>query len=202
MSKKLVILLHGVGGHGLEMTPLSERWKSALPNTTFATPDAPDIFDLGPIGHQWFSVKDVTPKNRGARVKAARKSFDQTISAIIDLHGMTGRLQNVAFAGFSQGSIMALDAVARGRWPVGAMLAYSGRLATPAPYDPCCDTPVLLIHGREDNVIPVEESIRAHALLRDMGFAAELVLEENTGHTVSLNGTNLGRDFLKQNLFP
>jgi phospholipase/carboxylesterase len=45
------------------------------------------------------------------------------VASEIEKHGFAGRFDRIAFFGFSQGAIMALDAVASGRWPVRAAAA-------------------------------------------------------------------------------
>jgi predicted esterase len=91
---------------------------------------ATDVYDGGGSGRQWFSVAGVTQANRSERVRHARAVFDRVVSGEIEKHGFAGRFDCVAFFGFSQGAIIALDAVASGRWPVRAVVVASGRLAT------------------------------------------------------------------------
>jgi phospholipase/carboxylesterase len=72
-------------------------------------------------------------------------------------------LHKVALVGFSQGAIVALDAAVSGRWPVAAVIAFSGRLAALSPWSAALATPVLLIHGDHDQVIPYTESVQAES---------------------------------------
>ncbi|HEY0212014.1 MAG TPA: prolyl oligopeptidase family serine peptidase [Paenirhodobacter sp.] len=198
MKDQLVILLHGVGAQGADLAGLGALWQAALPGTVFAAPDAPFPFDQGGSGRQWFSIRGVTPENRGGRVVAARPSFDQVIAALIAEHGFVDRLDRVAFVGFSQGSIMALDALASGRWALGAVLAYSGRLATPDPLTPATRTPALLIHGDADQAISYRESESAAARLKAAGVRTDLVIEPGHYHGISQSGATRGAAFLAQ----
>jgi phospholipase/carboxylesterase len=193
--RRLVILLHGVGANGANLAPLGEVWKSVLPETTFVAPDAPAPFDHGP-GRQWFSVNGVTPANRPQRIVEARRGFDQTIAAILKRYELFDKLHKVALVGFSQGSIMALDAVASGRWPVAAVVAFSGRLASLEPWTPALATPVLLIHGDQDEVIPCAESVRAAKVLKTLGMKAECRILPGVDHTISTEGADIAQRFL------
>jgi phospholipase/carboxylesterase len=140
-SDSLVIFLHGVGASGADLAPLADTLFPLLPASVFASPDGPERFDGGGSGRQWFSVADVTQANRSERVQHARAAFDRVVSSEIEKHGLAGRLDRIAFFGFSQGAIMALDAVATGRWPVRAVVAASGRLATaPEANEPLTNT--------------------------------------------------------------
>lgn len=191
----LIILLHGVGSSGDNMTPLGQAMAPALPDTVFASPNAPSPRGYG---YEWFSIAGVTEANRPERIRAARPSFDSVLDAIIAQHGFADRLDKVALIGFSQGSIMALDLLATGRKPLGAVVAFSGRLASPEPLQPTGKTPVLLIHGDADPVMPAEESVRTSQRLAELGVSTELVIEPGLGHQISANGLAEAGAFLRQ----
>jgi phospholipase/carboxylesterase len=191
----LVILLHGVGSRGDDIAGLASAWSDFLPSTAFAAPNAPQASSFG-SGYQWFSVSGVTEGNRPGRIIDARASFDATISAILEEHGFVGKLDRVAFVGFSQGTIMALDAIASGRWPVAGVVGYSGRLASPAPLDPSKETSVLLIHGDADGVMPVGLTDAAATTLRSHGMSVETHIIAGAGHTITGKGVELGASFL------
>lgn len=193
-TKTLVILLHGVGSSGGNLAGLADEWKSTLPGAEFTCPDAPFPSSFGQ-GYQWFSVAGVTDENRPARVEAARVPFDEVLTEIIARHEFRDRLGRVALVGFSQGTIMALDAAASGRWTFGAVLGFSGRLATPEPLSPTA-TPMLLIHGAADPVIPASESKKAAERLTALGRPVDSWVEANLGHSISHEGMQRGGSFL------
>ncbi|MBO9123707.1 MULTISPECIES: alpha/beta hydrolase [unclassified Rhizobium] len=194
---KLVIMLHGVGSSGNDLAPLANAWANTLSGAVFVSPDGPSPSSFG-SGYQWFSVAGVTEENRAGRIRDARPSFDAVIAAIVEENGFSGRLDRVAFVGFSQGTIMALDAVASGRWPVGAVVGFSGRLASPLPLEPATATPVLLVHGNADPVIPSTESTRAAAALQALGMKVETVIQPGLPHTISGEGAARAGSFLAE----
>lgn len=196
MPSSLVILLHGVGSRGADLAPLADLWRDSLSDTAFAAPDAPFAFDQGATGRQWFSVRGVTESNRPARVTDARAAFDATVATAIAEAGLAGRPERVAFVGFSQGAIMALDALASGRWPLDAVVALAGRLAAPPPLTPSLTTPTLLIHGAADSVIPAAESAIAERQLRDLGVTVTRKVLPGVGHTIAPEGAALAAAFL------
>lgn len=193
MSDSLVILLHGVGSSGADIGGLRPALSPALPQTRFVSPDGPGRFNGG---YQWFSVVGVTPENRAARVAAARPAFDAILSDLIGREGFAGRLDRVALVGFSQGSIMALDAIASGRWPVAGVVAFSGRLASPEPLEPAKTSRVLLVHGTADQMMPVEEAAHAEAKLSAHGIATTSFIQPGLGHSVSAEGVAEASRFL------
>lgn len=196
MSAPLVIFLHGVGSRGADLAPLAQLWQPLLPGARFVAPDAPFAFEAAPEARQWFSIAGVTDANRPDRVAAARPAFDALIGGLIAEHGLSDGLDRVALVGFSQGSIMALDACASGRWPVAGVVAFAGRLASPQPLSPSPDTRVLLVHGGGDPVIPAIESRRAQQTLSAAGVAVERHELPGLGHQLSIEGATLAGRFL------
>lgn len=197
MNQSLVIFLHGVGANGADLAPLGDKWRKHLPQTSFAAPDAP--FACG-AGRQWFSLEGINPETRRARVAAAREPFDALLRDITASQGLSSHPERVALVGFSQGSMMALDALASGRWSFGAVVAFSGRLATPPPLSPSRDTPALLIHGDDDSVIPASESRQAASVLRKLGVETSLHILPGVDHCITDDGAMLARAFLAERL--
>ena len=126
-----------------------------LPGVDVAAPDAPFTT---PLGFEWFSLEQVTRENRLVRVVEARAAFDAVLKRVLAAHGADD-LRRVALLGFSQGGMMALDALVTGRWPVAAVAGFSTRLASPPPFTPA-KAPVLLVHGDEDGVVPCSDAHR------------------------------------------
>jgi phospholipase/carboxylesterase len=191
----LVILLHGFGSNGADLAPLGVAWSDALPGAVFVSPNAPERSGFG-SGYQWFSVEGVTEENRPARIREARASFDAELNAIVQGKGFSGKLDHVVLVGFSQGTIMALDAIATGRWPVAAVVGFSGRLASPEPLHPSLSTRVLLIHGSADPVIPSSETTKAAAALEKLGVTVEAIIQRDLTHTISADGVKRAAAFL------
>jgi len=193
-SDGLVIFLHGVGGSGRDMLGLAEGWRPSLGGVSFAAPDGPLGFDRGP-GRQWFSISGVTDENRPGRIAAARDAFDVTVRTELARHGFADRLDRVVLAGFSQGAMLALDAVMSGRWPVAGAISFSGRLASPTPLHPSLSTKVLLLGGSADAIVPPVETERAAELMRSMGMDVRRHVFQGLGHSVSAEEADLARDF-------
>ncbi|WP_448950760.1 alpha/beta hydrolase [Labrys neptuniae] len=197
MPDRLVILLHGVAAFGYDLDPLAAVLRRALPGAAVIAPDAPFAYQQGP-GRQWYSLEDVTPENRAARIAAARPAFDDLISTVIAGQGLSDRLERVALVGFSQGATMAFDACASGRWPLRALTLLSGRFVTPEPFAPPRTMPVLLVHGSADGAVPPQETRHATTLLREAGLAVESHILRAVGHTISPTGMKLTRRFLRE----
>ncbi len=201
VNDSLVVFLHGVGASGADLAPLAEPLSAVLPAAAFAAPDAPTRFDGGGPGRQRFSVAGVSADNRQQRVEQAREGFDRVVSAALAERGFAGRLDRVALFGFSQGAIMALDAIASGRWPVAAVVAASGRLPGAADLlAAAAATPALLLHGEADAMVPALESRRAAARLNAAGFTVEARFFARLGHSISSEGVAAAGAFLARTL--
>ena len=190
-----LIALHGVGSSGDDFAGLADDWGARLPGLTAECPDAPYPFDGGGPGRQWFSIMNVTPANRAERVLAARAGFDAVLAQAIKRLGGAEDASDVALLGFSQGTIMALDAVASGRWKPAAVLGFSGRLATPITAS-AGKTRLLLTHGGADPMIPPSESEAAARAFETAGYQIALRIEPGLGHGISPTGAENALRFL------
>ncbi|MDM9644841.1 prolyl oligopeptidase family serine peptidase [Rhizobium sp. S163] len=193
MAEPLIICLHGIGASGAQLMPLASSWRASLPEMRFVAPDAPMHHRYG---HQWFSTEG-NPLDP-ARILAARNAFDDLITDVVHREGFDDRHDRIAFVGVSQGAIMGLDAVASGRWKVGAPVAFSGLLPPQPVSSASKSTPVLLVHGENDTTIPPMASRLAAAQLGTAGFKVELDIERGTGHTISSAGAQKALSFLKK----
>ncbi|MBT9244572.1 prolyl oligopeptidase family serine peptidase [Gemmobacter fulvus] len=200
-AEALVVILHGVGGRGAHLAALADMIGAGLPGLAFALPDAPARYDWDDTGRQWFSVAEITAENRPERLVAARASFDRVLDRAITEQGFAGRLNRVALVGFSQGAIMALDAVMGGRWPVAGLACLSGRCVLPGPVLAPA-TPVMLSHGLEDPVIPAADAVRAADHLAGLGKPVDLHLWTGLGHWFDARVAEVTAGFLRRTLTP
>jgi phospholipase/carboxylesterase len=175
------------------MRSIIDPWRRTLPTTRFVAPDAPFATAYG--GRQWFRVdgQELQPDH----IALVRGVFDRLITDVVKREGFESALSQVAFVGVSQGAIMALDAVASGRWKVGALVTFAGLL----PLQPTFTKghiPVLLVHGGSDSRIPPQASMVAAEQLKSAGFDVELEILPGVGHTISPEGSDHALAFLKR----
>ncbi len=201
MSERLVIVLHGVGARGAHLHELTGLLAGRLPGTGFACPDAPEPCDWDPATRQWFSLSGISPRNRAARLRAARAGFDATLDACIAAHGFAGRPERVALVGFSQGASMAVDAVMTGRRRVAGLAALSGRLVRTGPVA-ADGPPVMLSHGLDDPVIPARDAIAAARHWAARGRPVDLHLWTGLGHWFDARTAGVAAEFLRRVLMP
>lgn len=181
-TELVFLLFHGVGAEASDMTPLAQRLAAEYPQAAVVCLNAPDAFDGipgGGTGWQWFSVLGVNEANRAERVAAALPRFVATVRAVQQQFGLPW--ERTALAGFSQGAIMALEAVQAEPALAGRVLAFSGRHATQPVHAPH-DTTLHFFHGMVDTVIPPGPAVDSAERLVALGGDVTADVLPHIGH--------------------
>lgn len=200
VARSLVILLHGYGADGKDLIDIGRQWQTLLPDTAFSAPHAPEPCGMAPMGRQWFALTMRDPNERWIGVTKARPTLDAFIDSEMSRHGVTDR--KVALVGFSQGTMMALHVGLRRPRPLAAVLGFSGMLVGPEHLREAAHvaTPVLLAHGDQDQVIPVDAMFVAAEDLASAGGACQWHLAPGMGHGIDPGGLRHGGLFLARAL--
>jgi phospholipase/carboxylesterase len=124
--------------------------------------------------------------------------LDAYIDRQLELYGLTE--EQLVLAGFSQGTMMALQVGPRRERQVAGIIGYSGMLADTGSLarDPHTKPPVLLIHGSADPTIAVSAYHEAKKELERLGFDVSGHVSAGLGHSVDMTGLELGREFLRR----
>lgn len=177
--KQLFILLHGVGGTPHTLASLIQALRTAFPASAILAPAGFERYDGGGNGRQWFSVRGVDEDNRIERVAQALPPLVDYVRAA---QARFGLLQSdTALAGFSQGAIMALEAVQAHDGLAGRVLAFSGRYAQ-LPKVPPQYTTIHLLHGADDTVMNVTYAQTAQAWLDSLHGDCTIDVANHVGH--------------------
>lgn len=191
-AEQLILLFHGVGDNPVSMGSIGEYFAKAFPHSLVVSIGSPHLTPGGQ-GLQWFSVSGVTEENRIERVNEAMPQF-------IDIVRYWQRVADVnpaatALVGFSQGAIMALEAVKAVPNLAGRVVSFSGRFAA-LPEKDLGDTVVHMIHGSEDRVIAIEHAQQAAEKMREQGSDFTLDIE-TIGHAIDQNMMDLALERLR-----
>ncbi|ASL47965.1 Carboxylesterase 2 [Burkholderia sp. AD24] len=195
-AKGLVVLLHGVGSNARDLMPLADIWSESLPDIAFTSLDGTEAFDGGFGGRQWFSLREVNEGNREARVAAAYPALRAVLDA--ELAHWHVAFDRLALVGFSQGSIMTMHHVASSAEGAAGVVGYSGRLASVIVEHN--GTPLTLIHGEDDEVIPIEALEYAADTFSNAGYTVDAYALPGIGHTINADGVALGQEALEHAL--
>jgi phospholipase/carboxylesterase len=196
--KQLVVLCHGVGADGHDLIDLAPSWGHALPDAAFVAPDAPYPCDMAPSGRQWFSLADRTPARLEAGVRHVAPALDHFIAA--ELQRLSLPADAYALMGFSQGAMTSLYTGLRRATPPRAILAFSGNLlgANSLASELSGKPPVLLVHGEQDPVVPVEASRVAERTLSALGVPVQAIYPPALQHGIEETGITAAGELLRK----
>ncbi len=199
-ARKLVLLLHGLGADGGDLIGLAEPWGQRVPDACFAAPDAPEPCDMAPAGRQWFSLVDRAPETVAAGVASAADALNADIDARLEALGLQER--DLALAGFSQGTMMALHVAYRRAAPCAGVLGFSGRLVDGERLggELRARPPALLVHGDADEMVPVGALFEAAITLGACDVPVQWHVSRGIGHGIAPDGLQIGGLFLRDAL--
>ena len=199
-ANKLVVFLHGYGADGKDLIDLAKPFGMALPNASFISPDAPHTCAMSPQGRQWFPIEEI-PKG------AIKASLG--LLGLIDYEAKKLNLtfKDVILIGFSQGAMMSMQCLLINHEQLGAIIGYSGALKEEnidAADDQILngkhkysDTPILLVHGEQDEVVPFQSLEKSKNLLNKIGFNVQTLSRQDLAHGIDPEGISKGMEFLK-----
>jgi phospholipase/carboxylesterase len=195
-ARQLVVFLHGYGADGNDLIGIGREWQNYMSDTAFASPHAPQPCGMG-AGRQWFSLTMRDHAERWRGVQEAGPGVDAFLDAELARLGLDD--SQLALVGFSQGAMLALHVALRRRRAPAAVIAYSGTLEgadhlKETPVRP----PILLVHGSQDEVVPVEALFAATNDLGGAGIPAQWHLSLGLGHGIDQHGLTHGLLFLAE----
>jgi phospholipase/carboxylesterase len=186
--KQLIMLLHGMGKTGEELSSIAQRTRSIFPDAYFICPNAPYPHDESSHGYQWFSTKDLSEP---ALLKGLNNSM-RLLNELVNyqLNRFQLKENNLAVVGVSQGSMVALHTFLRRPSPVASLIGFSGTIVSPYLLNKELKSKpnVLLVHGKEDPIIPFKYLRLTYKSLLDLGINVKTKVYPSLGHTVNLRG--------------
>ncbi|MEB3121323.1 MAG: alpha/beta hydrolase [Snowella sp.] len=183
----ILVLLHGWGADANDLAPLAQVFD--LPHYQCLFPNAPFPHPEVPSGLAWYALE--TPDYYGLA-----ESRQQLRDWLLSLEDQTGvPLSRTVLGGFSQGGAMTLDVGLE--LPLAGLFSLSGYLhfqphplTTPIP-------PILMVHGKQDFVVPIEAARQTRDALNRINAKIEYH-EFNMGHEIPQIVLNLVEKFIKQ----
>lgn len=197
--KSLVMFLHGYGSNANDMAGLTRYFSDVLMDAQFMSLNAPDPFEMGMFGYQWFSLKNMDTEYIQREVSTNHGVLDAFIDRQLKRFELENR--NLVLIGFSQGAMMSLYTSMRRKSPIMGVLSYSGVLAEDDESmgeQVTAKSPVLLVHGDSDEVVPPGNFDYAKKLLEKHGFDVDAHLIDGLNHGIDSAGVQFGREFLRR----
>ena len=197
--KNAIILLHGYGGDGKDISALSLNWKRFLPNTIFLSPDGHEACPVNPSGFQWF---DLSNEDANHSVEESKKS-EQKLFQYLEEVKNEYKLENssICISGFSQGCMMAINIGLTAKTNFNCIVGFSGKIIDKDDLlkRKSSNTKMLLIHGDSDVVVPPTNLLEAKDFMIRNNIKIETNMIKNCEHHIPVEASSLALNYIKKN---
>ena len=198
--KYAIILLHGYGGDGKDISMLTLSWKRHMPNTVFICPNGHETCPINPSGFQWF---DLTKNDKDYILDQSIKA-EKKINAFINEIKQEFNLKNnqICLSGFSQGCMMSLNVGLTSEEKFSCIVGFSGKIINQNNLKTRIknSTDTLLIHGDADQVVPSTYLLEAKDFLIRNNVDVKTLLIKNCDHHIPMQASSTALNYiLKKN---
>jgi phospholipase/carboxylesterase len=181
----LLVLLHGLGADEEDLLALADRLDPRLAVVSVRAPH-----EAQPMGYAWYAIdwRTSPPTSDLAQAEASRAALAAFLPEVAAAQGADP--ERIFLLGFSQGAAMALAVTLTRPELVRGAVLHSGRVLpglaerSAAP-EALASLAVLVLHGTEDDVIPVERGREIRDLLSPVLGERLTYREHRAGHFVT-----------------
>ena len=196
--KNAVILCHGYGGDGKDISILASYWRAHLTKTIFICPDAPEKCAASPTGFQWFDLMDQTPEQVLAKSLVAENKLNKLIDEVKKNNSL--KADQIIIGGFSQGCMITLQTGLKRKDTVNSLIGYSGRIIDTEHLSNNINSrpKIILMHGDVDQVVSIDSLLEAKDFFNKNNYEIETKIFKNCEHRIPTEGSSLGLQFIKK----
>ena len=197
--KYAVILLHGYGGDGKDISMLTLNWKRFLPNTIFLCPNGHEICEINPTGYQWFDLTRDDPEYILEQSKKAEIKLKQFIEEVKKEYGLTN--SKICLSGFSQGCMMSINLGLTNSENYNCVVGFSGKIINQEDLAKrkTSSTKMFLIHGDKDAVVSPTFLLEAKDFLIRNEVEVETKMIQNCEHHIPIEASSAALNYIKNN---
>jgi len=194
--KNAVILLHGYGGDGKDISMLSLNWKRHMPNTVFICPNGHEVCLINPSGFQWFDLTKDDPDYILEQSINAENKIQKFINEIKQEFNLTNN--KICLAGFSQGCMLSLNVGLITEEKFSCIVGFSGKIIDQNNLKGRVKnfSDVLLIHGDADQVVPSTYLLEAKDFLIRNGINVQTLLIKNCDHHIPMEASSTALNYI------
>ena len=194
--KNAIILLHGYGGDGKDISMLSLNWKRHLPNTIFICPNGHEKCSINPSGFQWFDLTKDDPKYILEQSINAEKILIKFISEIKTKFNLENK--KIILSGFSQGCMMSINLGLTSEDEYNCIIGFSGKIIDQESLASRkkISTNTLLIHGDSDQVVSPQFMLEAKDFFIRNNVEIETHLIKNCDHHIPIEASSLALNYI------
>jgi len=191
-----VVLLHGYGGDGRDISMLSLNWKRYMPNTIFICPNGHETCSISPSGYQWFDLTNDDPNYILNESLKAEKKINQFLNEVKKEY----RLENeqIILSGFSQGCMMSINVGLTCEQPFRCIIGFSGKIINLENLKTRKKnyTDILLIHGDQDDIVSPTHLLEAKDFLLREKVNVQTHLIKDCGHHIPIQASSIALNYI------
>jgi phospholipase/carboxylesterase len=198
--KNAIILLHGYGGDGKDISMLSLNWKKHLPNTVFICPNGHEQCPINPTGFQWFDLTKDDPDYILEQSIKAEKILLQFIDEIKNEFNLENN--NICLSGFSQGCMMSINLGLISNQEYSCVVGFSGKIINQKDLKvrKKISTSTLLIHGDADQVVQPNFMLEAKDFFIRNKIEIETHLIKNCDHNIPIEASSIALRYIQKKI--
>ena len=195
-----MVLLHGYGGDGKDISMLSLNWKRYLPNTIFLCPNGHERCPINPSGHQSFDLSKDDPDYILEESIKAEKKLNKFLDEVKNEYQIDN--EKICLSGFSQGCMMSINVGFTSEKKFNCIIGFSGKIINPDNLKTRKKnhTDILLIHGDKDDIVAPTHLLEAKDFFLRENVNVETHLIKNCGHNIPIEASSIALNYiLKKN---
>ena len=194
--KNVIILLHGYGGDGKDISLLSLNWKRHLPNTIFICPNGHEECSINPSGFQWFDLTKDDPNYILEQSIQAEKKLNLFIDEIKNEFNLEN--DKICLSGFSQGCMMSINLGLTSNKEYSCIVGFSGKIINEEDLKSRIkvSTNTLLVHGDSDQVVQPSFMLEAKDFLIRNNIKIETHLIKNCDHNIPIEASSIALNYI------
>ena len=194
-----IILLHGYGGSGKDISMITLNWKRFLPNTVFLCPDGHEKCSINPNGYQWFDSSNDDPNYILEESKKSEKKINEFIKEVKKNYNLKN--SQICLSGFSQGCMMSINLSLTTNENYNCVVGFSGKIIDKNDLlkRKTSSTKMLLMHGDMDTVVPPNNLLEAKDFMIRNNIQVETKIIKNCEHHIPIEASSLALNYIKNN---
>ena len=194
--KNAIILLHGYGGDGKDISLLTYNWKRYLPNTIFICPNGHEQCPINPSGFQWFDLTKDDPSYILEQTIQAENKLNRFINEIKNEFNLENN--KICLSGFSQGCMMSINLGLTSDNEYSCIIGFSGKIINQENLKnrKKNSTNILLIHGELDQVVQPSFMLEAKDFFIRNNINIETHLIKNCDHNIPMEASSIALNYI------
>ena len=195
--KRAIILLHGYGGDGKDISTLTLNWKRFLPNTIFLCPNGHEKCEINPTGYQWFDLTRDDLEYILDQSKKAEIKLKQFIEEVKNEYGLKN--SQICLSGFSQGCMMSINLGLTSSENYNCIVGFSGKVINSEDLikRKTSSTKMFLIHGDKDAVVSPTFLLEAKDFLIRSDVEVDTKMIKNCEHHIPVEASSAALNYIK-----